>query len=118
MAEPDPDIHAPPLQAVRGLDAMVLGAQEHFLAASGLLGSFLLRAWVLGMAGHAVGLRVLVLGRHLDMEAAETRREPRVLVRRRRLDAEVAEALHGPRRLQLEVGETARGTMRGSPQWR
>ena len=85
MVEPGLGTRAPPPQAARGLDAVVLGAQEHFLAALGLLGSFLLHAQAAGMAGHANG--------------------PRVLVRGRRLDAEAAEALQELRRLQLEVGK-------------
>ena len=95
-AELDPDIHALPPQAAHGLDTVVLGAQDHFLAASGLLSCFLLHARVPGMAGHAAG--------------------PRVLVRGRLLDVEVVEALREPCRPQLEVGEAARETVRESPQ--
>ena len=97
-AKPGLGTRAPPPQAAHGLDAMVSGAQEHFLAAKGLLGSFLLRAWAPCTAGHAVG--------------------PRSLVQGRRLDEEVAEALHGLRHLRREVGEVARGTVQESPQRR
>ena len=107
--ELDTNIHTPPPQAEHSLDVMVLGAQEHFLAALGLLGSFLLRAWARGMAVHAAGPRVLVHGRLLDAEAVQELREPHISVRGHRLDAKAAEALRELHRPRLEVGEAARG---------
>jgi len=50
---------------------VVLGVQERFLVAEGILGSFLLRAQAPCVVGHAAGPRVLVRGRHLDAEAVE-----------------------------------------------
>ena len=52
-------------------------AQERFLAAGELLGSFLLLARAPDAAGHAGGLRALALGRRLGAEVAEVLRELR-----------------------------------------
>ena len=42
--EPGLGTHALPRQAARDLDVVVLGVQEHLLAATGFPGSFLLHA--------------------------------------------------------------------------
>ena len=98
QVEPGLGTHAPPPQTVRGLDVVVPGVQEHPLAAAGPPGSFLLHARAPCAAGHTMGPRVLVRGRHLD--------------------GEVMEAIHGLRRPQREAGEVARGTVQESPQRR
>ena len=97
-AEPGLGTHVPPLQAAHGHDVVVLGVQEHLLAAEGPPGSFLLHARVPCAVGRTAG--------------------PRVLVQGRRLDAKVVEALCGTRRPKQEADEAARGMVQESPQRR
>ena len=58
--EPGLGIHAPLPQAARGLDVVVLGVQEHLLAATGFPGSFLLHVRAPCAMGRAAGSRIFV----------------------------------------------------------
>ena len=107
MVEPGLGTHALPPQAARGLDMVVRGVQERFLAVEGPPGSFLHRARAHAMADHAAGPRVSGRGRLLGAEEAGVIHVPRVSARGRRLDARAAEAPRELRLPRLEAGEVS-----------